>query len=404
MTRKKLFAKYYKDDRHDYEITETISATDDSGRTPDICFVYSGRNRGKSFEVASQLIADAWFDKKLFGYIRRNVATTYEIEQYFEDKHGFISDMTDGAREGITRDKGKLWFYHMEVNDKGDVKKVLDEPAGYFFALSKQSSYKSLQYPELYNLLYEEVLTDSLYLGAEPEKLMNMYSTCRRSKPGFRMWLISNTVSIVNPYSNAWGLQLAKNKPGDVRLSKLYLNSYGKDGKEEYLLIACHYLVNKGDIISEDRKKKRNRIKTGISSNKWDETRLYPTIDKSFLDPYTPECTVVFEQDDLLFQLDIVIKPQNIMAMYLDGEDPVQSRMAFGFVQRKTTPPKDGTRIYTNNPARFGTLVTRGYRRICKIDDFVEDLRVKGWIIGADNLTMNDFYNIWSKLRNPFNG
>ena len=403
MTRKKLFAKWYKNPEHDYEITETISCTDDTGRTPDIAFVYSGRNRGKSFEVCTQLLADAFYDQKQFGYIRRNVATTYEIEQYFEDKHDFIADMTDGTREGVTREKGKLYLYHTEMDDKSGMKKILDEPIGYFFALSKQGSYKSLQYPELYNLLFEEVLTDGMFLGAEPEKLMNMYSTCKRNKTGFRMWLISNTVSIVNPYSNSWGLQLAKNKPGDIRLSKLYLGSYGKDNNEEYLLIACHYLVNKGDISAEDRKKKRNRIKTGIASNKWDEARLYPTMEKSFLDPYTPQCTVVFEYDDLLFQMDIIIKPDNIMQMYLDGEEPTQKKLAFGFVQRKTTPPKPGTRLYTNNPERFGSLVTRGYRNMCKIDEFIENLRMKGWIIGADNLTMNDFYNIWAKLRNPFN-
>lgn len=400
MNRKKLFSKWYKHPEHDYEIEETVSLTDDTGRTPDICFVYSGRNRGKSFEVCTQLLADAFYDHKQFGYVRRNKATSYEVEQYFADKCEFISDMTDGQSSGVMVERGKLYLYH-EEEEKGRVK---DLHIGYFYFLSKQGGYKSLQYPDVYNILYEEVLTDGQYIGAEPEHLMNLCSTIRRHKTGFHAWLISNTVSIVNPYSNAWSLQLAKNKPGDVRLSKLYLGSYDEKGKEEYYLIACHYLKDKGDITAEDRKKKVVRIRTGVANNRWDESRLYPSMDKSFLEPYEPQCTVVFEYDDLLFQMDIIVKPENIMQMYLEGEDPAERRIAFAFVQRKTTEPKPNTRLYTNNPERFGSLITRGYRSMCKIDEFIEDLRVKGWIVGADNLTMNDFYNIWAKLRNPFNG
>lgn len=400
MTRKKLFAKWNRHPEHDYEIEETLSYQDDNGRTPEICFIYSGRNRGKSFEVCSQLLADAWYNKKLFGYIRRNKAMSYEIEQYFADKYDFIKDMTDGQCEGVLVDRGKLYLYHTE-----DDTRVKDLHIGYFFFLSKQGGYKSLQYPEVYNLLYEEVLADGgNYLGAEPEHLMNLCSTVRRNKKGFHVWLISNTVSIVNPYSNAWALQLAKNKPGDIRLSKLFLGSYDNDENEEYFLIACHYLKDKNDITAEDKRKKVNRIRTGITSNRWDESRLYTTMDKSFLDPYIPQGTVIFEYEDLMFQMDIIIKPINIMDMYLEGDSPSEKKMYFGFVQRKTTPPKAGTRIYTNNPQRFSDMSTRGYRKLCKIDDIVEDLRMKGWVVGADNLTMNDFYTCWQKLRNPFNG
>ena len=85
MERNKLFQKYYKNKNHDYEISETLQYKDDNGRDIDIAFIYSGRNRGKSFEISSQLIADAWYDKKLFGYIRRNDCTKFDVEAYFED-------------------------------------------------------------------------------------------------------------------------------------------------------------------------------------------------------------------------------------------------------------------------------------------------------------------------------
>lgn len=402
MTRKSLFKKYYKDPRHDYEISETLSVSDDTGRKPEVCFVYSGRNRGKSFEISSQLIADAWYERKLFGYIRRNKATVTDIEQYFEDKIHFIQDMTDGTREGITVSRGKIYLFHTVMDEKsGGMKRILDEHIGYFFALSTQNNYKSLQYPDVWNLIYEEVLTDDQFLPAEPEKLLNLWSTVSRSRPGFVMWLVSNTVSAVNPYSKSWGIHLAKNKPGEIRLSKLYLGTYMRDRDEEdYMLIAAHYLEDKDSITKEDMKKKRLRVKTAIANNKWDEIKLFTTVEKSFLDPYTPLCSLVFEYDDMMFLCEIIMKPDNFYQIYI-GEEEKESRkkMPFAFIQRKTTEPRQETRIYTNNANRFGLYVTRGYRKLCKIDDIMEMIRRNGWFVGADNLTMNDFMKCFTNLR-----
>ena len=403
MKRSDLFKKWYKHKEHDYEISETLSYKDDTGRTPDVCFVYSGRNRAKSFEISSQLIADAYFDKKQFGYIRRNDATIFDVEQYFADKEDFIKDMTDGKRGGITRAKGKIYLYHLEETESGDIKKVLDEEIGYFFALSRQASYKSLQYPNVYNLIYEEVLTDGAYLNAEPEKLMNLYSTVKRNKSGFRMWLISNTVSVVNPYSKSWGIYLAKNKPGEVRLSKLYLGSYDKNKNEDYILIGAHYLKDKNDLSKEDLKEKRNRIKTSITSNKWDELNLYSTIDLNFIKKYSNILeTVIFEYDDLMFQGNILNIPNNLMEMYLNESPeeiaPSKEYMPILYIRRKTTKPHYHTRLYSNNSDRFNEYVSRGFRHIYKIDKYIAILINRGWCIGSDNLAMNDFYRIWEKL------
>ena len=401
MERDKLFKKYYKSKFHDYEIEETLSASEEP---IDIAFVYSGRNRGKSFEISSQLIADAWYDKKQFGYIRRNDCTSYDIEQYFEDKRDFISDMTDGLYCGITRQKGKLKFFSEESDEEtGEVNRIVGDDCGYFFALSRQASYKSLQYPEVYNLIYEEVLTDGSYLSSEPEKLMNLYSTVRRSKEDFRMWLVSNTVSVVNPYSNSWGIYLAKNKPGEIRLSKLYLGSKGEDGEEEYLLIAAHYLQNKDLITKEESKKKRNRIRTAISSNKWDELQLYTTMNLKFVKQYPVLDTVVFEYDDLMFQGDVIECPTNVMRIYTADEEeeipPNDNTIPILYIRRKTTEPFDTTRIYTNNAERLSDYTTKGFKTIYRIDKIIDILLARGWVMGADNLTMNDFYKSFGKLR-----
>lgn len=406
MNRTALFKKWNKNPQHDYNISETLSIHDDTDRQPDICFVYSGRNRGKSFEVSANLIADSWYKKELFGYVRRYDATTFEVEQYFADKVKFIQDMTDGARDGITRDKGRLKFYKDEVNpDTGEVKRVMYENCGYFFALSRQTSFKSLQFPDCYNLIYEEVLSDS-YLRAEPEKLMNLYSTINRSKDHFTMWLISNTISVVNPYSSAWGIQLSRIKPGEIKLTKLFLKSK-TDGKEDYILISSHYLKNKDELTKEEEKEKKNRIRTAITSNSWEELRLFPHLPISFIKKIKPLYTVVFEYNDMMFQCDIIEVPENIFEIYRDSteEEPIEEskqKMPSLYIRRKTTDPKPGTRLYTNNSERYGASVTMGYKIVYKLDRVVETLLKRGWVIGADNLTMNDFDISFSELSSEF--
>lgn len=401
MKRNELFKKWNKNKEHDYEIEETLQYKDDTGRDIDIAFVYSGRNRGKSFEISSQLIADAWYDKKQFGYIRRNDATTYDVEQYFADKSKFIEDMTDGQYTGITRNRGKLNFYRYEEDKEGNLKRINGPDCGFFFALSRQAAYKSLQYPEVFNLIYEEVLTDQTYLNSEPEKLMNLYSTVKRNKKDFKMWLVSNTVSVVNPYSKAWGIYLTKNKPGDIRLSKLYLGSYDDNNQEQYLLIAAHYLKDKGDLTKEDLKKKRNRIKTGIASNKWDELKLYTTLDMNVIKKYEILDTVIFEYDDICMQCNIVEIPINLIECTINDEDEdklSKTMMPVLYFRRKTTEPKANTRVYTNNPDHFNDYTTKGFKIFYRIDKVIDSLYKRGWIIGADNLTMNDFTTIFKKL------
>ena len=113
--------------------------------------------------------------------------------------------------------------------------------------------------------------------------------------------------------------------------------------------------------------------------------------------------TVVFEYDDMLFQGSIVELPNNLLDIYLSDEDEeIQEStdlIPCLYIRRKTTPPYKNTRIYTNNPDRLSEYSTRGFSLVYQIDKVIEAIIKRGWVIGADNLTMNDFSKCWSKLR-----
>ena len=99
---------------------------------------------------------------------------------------------------------------------------------------------------------------------------------------------------------------------------KLYLGVYDEEGEERYYLVAGHYLKDKNQLTKEDTQKKRNRVKSG-SDNRWQEARLYSTIDLSFIKQYTPMETVVFEWDDVMMQGDLLELPTNVRDVYLYG-------------------------------------------------------------------------------------
>lgn len=398
MKREDLFKKWDKHKEHDYNIEDTLSNTLE-GREIDVPFVFSGRNRGKSFEIAANLLADAYYNGRQFAYVRRNKSTNYQVEDYFGDKHEFISDMTDGKFNSILCKEGKMYLCN-DHEENGQYKREPGICVGAFFSLSTQGSAKSLQYPMIYNMLVEEVMTDENYLQGEVNRLLNLYSSLKRHKKNFRMWLVSNTISQVCPYSNEWNIQFSRMKPDEIKLIKLYLGSYDETGEEEFIIIGAHYLKNKNDLTKEDLKKKRLRVKTGIASNKWDELHQYTTIDLKFMKQYDILDTVVFEWDDLMFQGNIVTVPTNILKLYTEEtEDPSTEEMPIMYLRRKTTDPFDGTRLYTNNPERFGEYITRGFVMSYKIDLAVAKIYNNGWVIGADNLTMNDFARIFKNLQ-----
>ena len=401
MDEKALYKKYYKHPAHDYELEDTTSVMDDTGRHPDICFIYSGRERGKSYEVTMRAITDAYYHDRLFGYIRRHIATNTEVEEYFGDKTQLIKDMTDGASEGITVSKGWLYLYTYSDDLKGGYKKILQKKLGKVYFMARAASYRSLQTPEIMTLIVEEVLTEEEpFLQNEPDRLLNIYSSVGRSREGFRMYCISNTVSAINPYSKAWNLAFTRTKPNQIRLNKLYLGRYDDNGGEEYLLIASHYLKDKGDLTAEDRKKnEKQRVKTGIHSNRWDEARLYHHVNYRYMKPYRTVQRAIFEWDDVQFMAEIKQVPDNILDMFMWEAEESSHKIYVLYISRKTSEPHQNTRVYTNNSERLNRMTTRGFRSICKIDEVVEDLTKRGWIIGTDNLCMNDFMKVYQNLR-----
>lgn len=411
MKEKQLNKKWFSNEQY-YNSDIIRSMQSEPNHNVDIALIYSGRKRGKSFDISAKAIRDAYLSngERTFGYIRRydKELANYKVEQYFADKIQFIKDLTDNKCDCVICDRGSIYLGIMMEDEKGKLKREKVIQIGNTFALNMSTQYKSLQYPNIYTLIFEEVFTIDGYLTEEPAKLLSIISTVQRDKQGFTTFMISNTVSKINPYTQGFSLKgVLKQKSGTVDEYKLYKGTTDSRGMEEYFYICVEYLKDlENEMTSKDKNKKnKERLLSSISSNKWEEAYIFPTISSKVMKEFDTIYTCVFEYNEFKYMCELKRVPINLQFAYeyfIDTEQEIEynsQMMEVCFIQRKTTKITDNTRLFTTNPI-VTPLTTRGYFILNDMDETVDKLIDIGHCFFADNLTANEFKQSFDELKN----
>jgi hypothetical protein len=73
---------------------------------------------------------------------------------------------------------------------------------GFFISLSVNQNYKSVQFPNVKTIIFDEFIIEKggQYLANEPTKLVNFYNTVSRYRSNCRVLMLANAVTIENPY------------------------------------------------------------------------------------------------------------------------------------------------------------------------------------------------------------
>ncbi len=85
------------------------------------------------------------------------------------------------------------------------------ETIGYFVALSKAQQKKSVSYAKVTTIIFDEFIIDKgavRYLPNETKVLLDFFITVDRYQERTRVIMISNTVSIMNPYFIDWDIKV----------------------------------------------------------------------------------------------------------------------------------------------------------------------------------------------------
>ena len=169
--------------------------------------ILGGRSIGKSFTIKKDCLYNFKNRGEQFFYIRR---TKDDIGQ---QKGALIELLKD---EQVKED-----FKDRKFGVKGG-KSLLEYtidgiPCGYAMPLTKAINIKSTDYPDVTTLVFDEFIPlegDFLgYLPNEVEAFLNLCSTLIRTKTNFKIYLLSNTQNIVNPYFSYFNISIT-NKPG----------------------------------------------------------------------------------------------------------------------------------------------------------------------------------------------
>lgn len=168
-----------------------------------INIVSGGRGIGKTYGAKKFVIGRAINKGEQFIFMRR----------YREE--------LQASAKTFTADIGHEWpDYDFRVEQKElqfapiatrDVKPREWRTAGFFIPLSIAQNYKSTAYPNVTTIILDEFIKEtsstSPYLRNEADALVNFYFTVDRGQDRARLLMLSNAVTIDNPYFVKWGIQ-----------------------------------------------------------------------------------------------------------------------------------------------------------------------------------------------------
>lgn len=169
--------------------------------------IVGNRGGGKTYGSKQWAIDNFIKRGEQFGYIRR-----YK-DDLKEPMARFFDDIKHEYPDYEFHSDSKYFYIRLRSEDQKQ-KWTIKDIAGFGFTLSTASNRKSIAYPNITTLIYDEFLIDKgnqQYLPDEPIKLLNLYETVARPGTGHkrvRLFLLANAISITNPYFLFWDLKM----------------------------------------------------------------------------------------------------------------------------------------------------------------------------------------------------
>lgn len=161
--------------------------------------VAGGRGIGKSFGIKERSIKD-WFKKReQFFYLRRYKDEIGKSAPLFFDDIAHKFPFADFRVRGGVAESAS-------AETRGQKKREWSV-LGYFGALSVGQQYKSVPFPAVTKLIYDEFIIEkgnTVYLRDEVTAFNNFFNTVDRYQDKTKAFLLANAVSMDNPFFVEW--------------------------------------------------------------------------------------------------------------------------------------------------------------------------------------------------------
>lgn len=209
--------------------------------------IFGERSNGKTYALILKALKNyVNTGIEQFAYIRRwkEDVTGRRASRLFAGvvENGEVKKLTGGDFTGVHYWAGK--FYLCNYDDNGKVIYSDENIIGFSFSLSDGEHDKSTSFPNITTIIFDEFLTNRLYLQDEFVLFMNSISTIVRRRENVKIYMLGNTVNKYCPYFAEMGLNnIQKMKQGTIDVykygtSKLtvaveYCQAQDKTGKED---------------------------------------------------------------------------------------------------------------------------------------------------------------------------
>lgn len=274
--------------------------------------IFGERSSGKTFAILLYGLENYIKNGKQMAYLRRYAEDFVgkRGQRVFEAivEHGDIKRLTKGQWTSVYYYASK--WYLCTYDEAG--KRITDEnPFCFGFALASMEHDKSLSFPNITTIFFDEFLSRQAYLTDEFVLFCNVVSTIVRHRDDVKIFMAGNTVTKYCPYFQEMGLTEVKK----MEEGKIDVYTYG----ESKLLVAVEYAnpSKRGKPSDVYFAFKNPKLKM-ITSGKW-EMGIYP------------HCPCKYLPSDVLFTYFIYFDGELLQADIISHDD-----MYFTFIHRKT--------------------------------------------------------------------
>ena len=290
--------------------------------------IFGERSNGKTYALLKQSVLDYVKTGGQMAYVRRwkEDITGRRASRLFSAlcENGEIAKLTNNEFTGVHYWAGK--WYLCTYDDNGKAIYSDTDIIAFSFALSDGEHDKSTSFPSIKTIVFDEFLTNKIYLNDEFVLFMNTISTIVRKRDDVKIYMLGNTVNKYCPYFQEMGLEhIQKMRQGTIDVYK-----YG----ESKLTVAVEYCASLQDENSPTVNKYfafNNPKLEMITGGAW-ELSLYPHLPYKYK-PKDVVLTFYIEFNDNIFACEII----------------ELGDLAFIYVHIKTTPIRnpDSQLIYT---------------------------------------------------------
>lgn len=286
-------------------------------------FILGGRGIGKSFAWKDYVIKKFIENKWQFVYSRRYQIDIDKTAPYYFD------DISQKYAGHVFKYQGGIFYIDGEV-------------AGYAIAVSQYIKLKSVSYPDVFTILFDEFITENCdYIGGiknpllEPELCLNFYQTIARGynqpvRTNVKFVFISNAVSINNPHflyydldkklinggkfllTDSICLEIAESKSIKETIENTQLGKLIKGTRYGNYSLNNEFYLDSNEFVNDDIPKHCRYVFT-ISYDKWtlgvwkDENEgMYYITEK-----YDPNCLIHYSLNNNSHKTNTILIQQN---------------------------------------------------------------------------------------------